>query len=183
MKHLGTVTLETQRLILRRFVPEDAEAMYRNWASDPEVTKFLTWPAHSSPEVSRMILADWCAGYERPDAYQWAIAWKDRPDDPFGSIAVVALMDAAEAVEIGYCIGREHWGKGVMPEALNAVIDFFFQQVGALRVQACHDPNNPASGRVMEKCGMRYEGTLRQAGRNNQGICDMVFRGILAGER
>ena len=52
MKHQGTKTIETPRLILRRFTLEDAPAMYRNWASDPEVTKFLTWPAHSSVEIS-----------------------------------------------------------------------------------------------------------------------------------
>lgn len=183
MKHLGTVTLETERLILRPFVLEDAEAMHRNWAGDPEVTKFLTWPTHASAEVSRKVLADWCPRYENPEFYQWGIAWKDAPEDPFGSISVVAVINEAEAVEIGYCIGRENWGKGVMTEALSALICFFFDRVGALRVQACHDPNNPGSGRVMEKCGMKYEGTLRQAGRNNQGICDMRYWGILANER
>jgi len=183
MKHLGTVTLETKRLILRPFVLEDAEAMHRNWAGDPEVTKYLTWPAHKDAEVSRMVLTDWCSNYEKPEYYQWAIAWKDRPEEPFGAIAVVAMAAEAEAVEIGYCIGRAHWGKGVMTEALNSVIDFFFTQVGALRVQARHDPRNPGSGRVMEKCGMKYEGTLRQSDRNNQGICDVVVRGILSCER
>lgn len=183
MNHLGTVVLETERLILRPFVLEDAEAMHRNWAGDAEVTKYLTWPTHADAGVSRMVLTDWCSNYEKPDFYQWGIAWKDRPEDPFGTLSVVAVIAEAEAVEIGYCIGREHWGKGVMTEALNAVIDFFFDQVGALRVQACHDSRNPGSGRVMEKCGMKYEGTLRRAGRNNQGICDMVYRGILADER
>ena len=56
MNHQGTKTFETPRLILRRFTMEDAPAMYRNWASDPEVTKYLTWPTHSSAEVSRQVL-------------------------------------------------------------------------------------------------------------------------------
>ena len=59
MKHLGTVELKTDRLILRRFTMDDAEAMYRNWASDPEVTKYLTWPAHANPEISRKDLERW----------------------------------------------------------------------------------------------------------------------------
>ena len=59
MNHQGTKTIETERLILRRFTMEDAPAMYRNWASDPEVTKYLTWPAHSSVEVSQQVLRDW----------------------------------------------------------------------------------------------------------------------------
>jgi ribosomal-protein-alanine N-acetyltransferase len=70
-----------------------------------------------------------------------------------------------------------------MTEALNAVIDFFFEQVGVNRVEACHDPQNPNSGKVMEKCGMRYEGTQRQASFNNQGICDLSWYAILAEDR
>ena len=56
MKHCGTQTIETERLLLRRFSKNDAGAMYRNWASDPEVTKYLTWPAHTSVNVSRAVL-------------------------------------------------------------------------------------------------------------------------------
>lgn len=70
MKHQGTKTLETSRLILRRFQEGDGDFMYKNWASDPEVTKFLTWPTHPSVEVSRKINASWVASYEKPDYYQ-----------------------------------------------------------------------------------------------------------------
>ncbi len=56
MKHCGTQKLETDRLILRKYIAEDAIAMYKNWASDKEVTKFLTWPAHSNPEISQSII-------------------------------------------------------------------------------------------------------------------------------
>ena len=80
---------------------------------------------------------------------------------------------------MGYCMGRTHWGKGIMTEALTALIDFFFTEVGVNRIEADHDPNNPASGRVMEKSGMIYEGTLRQAGRSNQGIIDVSRWAIL----
>ena len=59
MKHIGTKNIETERLILRRFTLDDADAMYRNWASDDEVTKYLTWPAHSSVDITKMVLADW----------------------------------------------------------------------------------------------------------------------------
>lgn len=59
MQHLGTAVLETARLVLRPFVTADAEAMFRNWAGDPEVTRFLTWPTHPSADVSRMVLTDW----------------------------------------------------------------------------------------------------------------------------
>ena len=69
MKTPGTQTIETERLVLRRFVIEDAENMYRNWASDPEVTKYLTWPAHSSAEITAMILNEWIKQYEQSDFF------------------------------------------------------------------------------------------------------------------
>lgn len=181
MKHLGTKQLETQRLILRRFVKTDAEPMYRNWASDPEVTKYLTWPTHESIEVSQWVVDDWISHYSEDAYYQWAIVPKD-VGEPIGSIAVVSHDDRMAKVEIGYCIGKNWWHRGYMTEALNAVIGFFFDKVGVYRVQACHDPNNPHSGAVMQKCGMTYEGTQRKAGWNNTGICDVCWLGILADE-
>ena len=151
MKHLGTKELNTGRLILRRFDPDDGVRMYENWASDPEVVKFLTWPAHGSPEISRMILEDWANNYRREEFYQWAICYEG---EPIGSISAVRVNEQAECVEIGYCIGRKWWHRGITSEALREVIRFFFEEVGANRVEARHDANNPNSGKVMRKCGI-----------------------------
>ena len=183
MKHCGTRRLETERLVLRRFVIGDAEAMFRNWASDPQVTKYLTWPAHANVDVTRAILKDWTAAYANQNDYQWAIVLKENGECPIGSIGAVALNDDVSIVQIGYCLGRSWWHRGIMSEALKAVIDFFFDEVGAYRIEARHDPRNPNSGRVMQKCGMKYEGTLRCSDRNNQGICDASWYAILKSER
>ena len=182
MKHLGTQTMETPRLILRPFVMADARAMYENWASDPEVTKYVTWPAHSSVEVTRMVLRDWTDSYENPDRYNWAIICRGGDGKPIGNISAVHVNEKTSEVEIGYCMGRAWWGRGIMTEALKAVIDYFIEQVGANRVAARYDTNNPGSGRVMAKAGMTYEGTLRQAARNNQGIVDVGCYSIRAEE-
>ena len=77
LKHCGTLRLKTERLVLRRFALTDAAAMYKNWASDPEVTKFLTWPPHADRNVSKAVLEDWVKSYKRKDYYQWAIVPKD----------------------------------------------------------------------------------------------------------
>lgn len=183
MKHCGTQTLETERLILRRFTVRDADAMYTNWASDPEVTRYLTWPAHAGVETSRAVLADWTAAYAQESCYQWAIVLKDRADEPVGSIGAVDVSDDIAAVQIGYCLGRRWWHQGIMSEALGAVMDFFFDAVGCNRVAGRHDPRNPHSGMVMQKCGMKYEGTQRSADRNNQGICDTSWYALLKDER
>jgi len=183
MKHCGTQRLETDRLILRRYVKEDAAAMYKNWASDKEVTKYLTWPPHSSLEVSQRVIEDWMGQYSNENYYHWAIVWKDGGDEPIGDIAVVEMKEYISMVHIGYCIGRAWWKKGITSEALKAVMDFLFDVVGVNRIEARHDPRNPNSGRVMKKCGMKYEGTLRSFDWNNQGICDACYYALLKSER
>ena len=180
MKHLGTRTLHTDRLVLRRFREDDARMMFDNWARDPEVTRYLTWPPHDNIDVSRRVLSDWISQYDKPDFYAWAITSKQDGDMPIGSISVVYKDDGIEMVDIGYCIGRAWWGKGITSEALDAIIRFFFNEVKINRIQARHDPRNPNSGMVMLKCGMKYEGTMRASGRNNQGICDTSIYSILA---
>ena len=183
LHHKGTVTIETERLILRRFTMEDAEAMYRNWASDDEVTKHLTWPTHTSVEISKMVLTDWTSHYPEPDFYNWAIVLKENGPEPIGNISVVGINKKVDAAIMGYCMSRTHWRKGIMAEALTAVIAFLFDEVGFNRVEADHAVDNPASGRVMEKSGMRYEGTHRQAVRTNCGIVDIKKWAILKSDR
>ena len=129
--------------------------MYRNWASDPKVTEYLTWPAHTSVEVSRAVLKDWVSSYSQNDFYQWAIVLKDHGFDPIGSIAAVHLNDDISMVHIGYCIGEVSWHQGIMTEAFTAVIDYLFSQCGVNRIEALHDPNNPHSGAVMRKLSAR----------------------------
>ena len=181
LTHKGTQTIETSRLILRRAVRDDAEPMFRNWASDSEVTKYLTWPTYEKVETAHQILDLWVGEYEKPNYYQWMIVLKEL-GEPIGSISVVRQNDRVEEAEIGYCIGSHWWHKGIMTEALNAVIEYLFIEVGMNRVAARHDPNNPHSGGVMRKCGMKYEGTHRACDRNNQGICDAAQYAILRSE-
>lgn len=172
LTHIGTKTIETERLLLRRFRKEDAVPMFNNWANDPEVTKYLTWPAHKSVEETKMVIDGWIADQEKDDHYLWAIALRDEESQPIGSISVVDHDDRVGKFHIGYCIGKQWWHQGIMTEALGAVMRFLFQEVGAQRIEAAHDPRNPHSGAVMRKCGMTFEGTLRRSDWNNQGICD-----------
>ena len=181
LKHNGTRTIETERLILRQARMEDAEPMFRNWANDPEVTRYLTWPTHGSVDVTKKVITSWIAGYEKTDYYQWMIVLK-QTGEPIGSI-MANTVGRAQSAHIGYCIGKPWWHQGIMSETLKAVMDYLFDEVGFHRVESLHDPNNPHSGNVMKKCGMKYEGTLRQADRNNQGICDACYYGLLANER
>ena len=178
LTHKGTQTIETPRLILRRARREDAEPMFRNWASDPEVTRYLTWPAHDSVAVSEAVIESWLREYEKRSYYQWMIVLRET-GEPIGSISVVRQREDVGEAEIGYCIGKAWWHKGIVTEALGAVMGYLFEEVGMNRVAGRHDPNNPHSGGVMRKCGMKYEGTNRACDRSNQGICDAAQYALL----
>ena len=101
---------------------------------------------------------------------------------PIGSVGLPAINEGNLSAEFGYSIGRAYWGKGLMPEAVRAIIRFLFTEVGFYRLHAKHDVRNPKSGRVMEKCGMQYEGTLRGAYHNKNQFADCKQYAILQNE-
>ena len=180
MTHKGSVTLETERLILRRFTIDDTEPMFRNWASDQEVTKYLTWPTHTSIDVSKAAISGWLNLYSNDDHYSWTIVLKEL-SEPIGSIAAVKQDSETDMVHIGYCIGRNWWHKGYTSEALNRLVEFFFEEVGVHRIESRHDPRNPNSGKVLQKAGLQFEGIMRKSDQNNQsGYCDAAYYAILA---
>jgi ribosomal-protein-alanine N-acetyltransferase len=168
LNHVGTLTLETERLILRKFTLEDAEDMFGNWANDDLVTRYLTWHSHPSLEFTRSVVSHWVNTYVDNQEYNWAIEYKSN-GQVIGSIGLVSVDSTRRKCEVGYCLGRKYWGLGIMTEALKAVITFGFEQVGFIRIQACHHADNPASGRVMQKSGLQYEGLLRKYAVNNRG--------------
>ncbi len=180
MNHMGTVKIETERLLLRRFTERDALAAFNNWTSDEKVTEFLRWPTHKSIETTESILKEWISSYKKSDFYQWAIVLKEKGDEPIGTISVVDMNEKLDLVHIGYCIGSKWWNQGITSEAFSGIIPFFFDKVKVNRIESQHDPDNPHSGKVMVKCGLKYEGTLRQADYNNKGIVDASMYSFLA---
>lgn len=180
LTHKGTQTLATARLTLRRFTVEDADEMYKNWANDARVTRFLTWQPHTSPEQTKQLLTLWVSEYEKPDKYSWVIEFEHRA---IGNISVVLCEEQSEVAHLGYCIGFDTWGKGIMTEAVRAVIDYLFGEVGFHRITICHALKNPASGKVAQKCGLTLEGTRRDAFKNFEGeFLDICDYGILRPE-
>jgi ribosomal-protein-alanine N-acetyltransferase len=153
--------------------------MYKNWTNDDSVTHFLSWPTHQDINDTKNVLEKWIANYSENDFYQWAIILKDI-NEPIGTKGVIYKNDDFQMITVGYCIGKQWWNKGIMTETLDKIIKFFFEEVKANRLEAWYDPNNQNSGKVMAKCGMKYEGHLRQAYKNNTGICDSIVYGIIA---
>ena len=157
--HKGTRELCTKRLKLRKYMLSDAIYMYKNYASDERVTRFLTWTPYKCIEDVESFLADRIAEYAYETMYHWAI---ELEGEIIGSISTTFIDEKNHSCEIGYCIGYDYWNKGFTSEALIAVIDFLFNEIGINRIMAKHDIENPASGKVMLKCNMTYEGTLRK---------------------
>ena len=182
MNHIGTKDLETDRLILRRITVNDAEQMYNNWASNPIVAKYTTWQAHKDVDETKKLLEIWESEYENKECYRWCIVLKDE-NKPIGTIDVCKSNERLEFAEIGYCIAQDCWGKGIVTEAGKKVIEFLFNEVGYNRIQAKYMPVNIASGKVMQKLGMQYEGIQREAYKDNNGnFCDIAVYSILKRE-
>lgn len=181
MEHIGTQGIETEYLILRRFVKADAKAIFENYANDDEVTRFLTWPSHKDLTVTQAVLDAWVKDYQKQDQYKWAITLKEKPDEVIGDItASIRESDRKiDACEVGYVLSRAHWGKGYMSEAMRAVTRYLLKEAGFNRVMARHDVANPASGKVMQKAGLQFEGIHRQGSWNNLGIIDTAQYAIL----
>ncbi len=178
MTHRGTQMLATEHLTLRRFLAEDAEDVYYNWAGDPEVAKYLTEKPQESVETTAALLKNWEQEYEDDRVYRWAIELNDL-EKPVGIIEVVSVDERMESMEIAFCLGKEYWHRGYTSEALFEVLRFLTQEAGARRVWGRYDVTNDNAGKVMEKCGMTREGILRRAGWNNTGIVDLGICAIV----
>jgi RimJ/RimL family protein N-acetyltransferase len=143
--------LKTERLRLRKAKLADAEAIFRQYAQDPEVTRYVSWRAHQSidetHEYMRMCLLAWDTG----KAFHWII---ERREDK----QVIGMN--AEKWELGFVLARAHWGRGYMTEAVKGIIAWALKQKDIFRVWAVCDIDNKASARVMQKAGMKCEGVL-----------------------
>ncbi|MCL2821242.1 MAG: GNAT family N-acetyltransferase, partial [Oscillospiraceae bacterium] len=135
IKHAGTQTIETARLILRRFEVDDADVMFHNWASDNTVTRYMTWQAHKDTDETKGILQQWIDGYSNENSYHWGISLAD--SELIGSIGIF-VSEEDYSGSIGYCIGQKWWSKGYTSEALKAVIDYMFTNTDIERIHAYH---------------------------------------------
>lgn len=178
MNYKGTVKLETDRLILRRFKITDAKDIFENYASSDEVTRYLTWETHSNIYVTKEYLKNLIESYNDCKTFDWAIELKNE-NKIIGSIGAKNLDENVSKIEVGYCIGEKWWGYGIVTEAFQEVIRFLFREVGVNRIEAYHNVINLASGRVMQKCGMSFEGVLRQAYPFKNGVADVYIYSIL----
>ncbi len=149
---------ETERLILRKPIPEDANAMFTGWAQDVDVTRYLTWRPYKSIEESHEIIRICLQLWEGDGDHPYVLPLK-KTNLPIG---MLALHPDGFKVALGYVLAKAYWGRGYMTEASHTVIDWLFQQKEIYRVFATTDVENLGSQRVLEKAGMTREGLLRR---------------------
>lgn len=146
------MTMETKRLILRKFKITDAELMYKNWASDDRVTKYMPWDTYTDVEKVKEFIQ---SKIDKND-YTFVIEYKET-SEPIGTISIMHINSDFTSCEVGYVLGYDYWNKGIMTEALFEVLKFAFSK-SFTKVYACHNKENKASGAVMMKCGMHRLG-------------------------
>lgn len=156
----------------------DANEIFREWANYDNVVKYLTWQKHSSISETKTCLLDIIGGYSRPDKYVWGIEHK-KEGFLIGSISA-ETVERAKTAELGFCLGERFWNCGYAAEALRAVSDYMFLDVGVNRLEAYHSVRNPASGRVLQKAGFFKEGHMKQKYITGGGIYqDSDFYGLV----
>ncbi|MBE5745949.1 MAG: GNAT family N-acetyltransferase [Clostridiales bacterium] len=152
---------ETERLIIRRFMPSDAIDIYEA-CNDYEMVKTtlgLPWPY--TKEMAEGWVGKVAQREEEGSSYEYAICLKDNPDKIVGCIALMDFNNKARRAEMGYWVARKYWRNGIATEAAKAMLNFGFEKLNLHSIIARYFDINPASGRVMEKAGMRYVGTIR----------------------
>lgn len=160
MKNKGTVELETERLLLRKGSIKDSEDIYNNYGKDPLVSKYVVWNMHKSVADAVALMEKWEESYDKLTSYKWLVIEKES-NEVIGSITAVKVDEVNKTVALGYCFGSKWWNKGYATETLKQVIKFFFEDVCVETIYANHLVDNKASGKVMQKAGMIFEGTLR----------------------
>jgi ribosomal-protein-alanine N-acetyltransferase len=158
---------------------EDAADAFRGWFSDPEAAMYMRWDAHSDISQTQNFIARVVDDYEKPDFYRWAISLKN-DNKAIGAIGLHIESEYDSVADVSYTLSKAFWNQGIVSEALKAVVQYAFVEVGVNRIEAFHASANPASGKVMLNAGMKYEGHARQKYRSHKGYEDCDLYAVVA---
>ena len=135
MKFLGTKTLETERLILRKIKIEDAPIAFNNWCNSEKVDRYVLWEKHPNVDTTIDLYTKWIQEYDNEKTFRWIVELKDT-GDLIGTIDVSKRFINYGSCEIGYCYSDKYWNKGYATEALKAVIKYLFEECDAELINA-----------------------------------------------
>ncbi len=173
-------TLTGRRIALRPLTVDDVPSLFAIF-SDPEVMRYWSSPPLGEESEARQMVADIERGFEKRTFFQWGLCRRD--DGVVIGTCTLWQLDAENLrCEIGFALGRAHWGHGYMSEALAVLLDFAFSELGLRRLEADVDPQNAASIALLERLGFRREGHLRERWLVAGKVCDSLIYGLLARE-
>lgn len=152
---MKTPVLQTERLLLRPLSVADAENVFANWTSDPDVAKFMRWSVHKDISVTKEWLESEEKLIESDAVYNWGFVLK-KTGELIGSGGLV-FQESKGMYELGYNIMKKYWNRGLATEAAFAIIDFGKRELQEKQFYCCHAKDNPASGKVMMKAGFQYQ--------------------------
>ena len=181
LNHIGTQTIETDRLILRQFKYSDDDAMLKYWIADEKIQSMYSEPVYTTKEEVKELLDKYISSYAKDDYYRWAIISKDN-NECIGQIAFFLVDSKNHFAEIEYCIGSDFQCKGLATEATKAIIKYGFEKIKFHKIQICHKSINIPSKRVIEKCGFHFEGVFRDFFYMNGEYVDRLYYSILESE-
>lgn len=181
MHRLGTHMLETERLVLRRITMNDYKMMFYNWACLEECSKFFPWAPAKDIDIYKDKVASWVANYENGLYFNWIIEYK-RSKEVIGIINLHNVDEVNQVAETSYILCPKYWGKGIMTEALNQVLQYAFEEIKVNRVQADVFQGNFASEKVLTKCGMQKEGIARKRYYKEGAYIDSIQYAVLRDE-
>ena len=169
--------ITTERLVLRWVSENDIDSLFEVF-SDPQVMRYWSTPPYTDREAAVQLQREIAAGNENNTMIKWGLALRDS-DRLIGTTTLFNLSLENGRAELGYAMGREHWGKGYMNEALQALVAHAFEVMNLRRLEADVDPRNTASIRTLERLGFQREGFLRERWHVNGEIQDAIFYGLL----
>ncbi len=173
--------IRTERLYIRRLTMRDAADMFE-YSRDPQVARHVLWDAHRSINESRAYIRYMLRKYRMGEPVSWGIEHV-ASGKMIGTIGFMWYQRENNSAEVGYSLSRAYWNQGIMTEALSAMLDFAFDEMRLHRVEAQHELDNPASGAVMRKAGMKHEGTLRGRLFNKGRYVDVALYAMLREDR
>lgn len=181
LTNIGTQTIETERLILRRFKYSDCNSMLKNWIADEKIQSMYSEPVYKTLDEVNGLLDKYISAYAKDDYYRWAVIEKTS-GECIGQIAYFLVDNKNHFAEIEYCIGSQFQRRGYATEAAKAVISYGFERINLHKVQICTKTINLPSKKVIEKCGLTYEGTLRDYFYMNGEYVGRLYFSILRNE-
>lgn len=172
----------TERLIIRPYKKADYKRVFEICNDYEFVKTTLGIPYPYTIDMAKTYIERTNQALKEKRYYELAICFKDDEKTVIGCVQLVAITERAKRAEIGFWVDRKLWGKGIATEAAKAMLDFAFEELKLNSVYARHFDINPASGKVMQKCGMKYAGVLRQNEFRFDKYYDVVYYDVLAEE-